>query len=80
MYDFSFPSGHAVLAFLTAFTMAKCFKRRSVSCILYVIASCVAISRIYLGVHYLSDVLVGAVIGVSIGAVLVYAAKRIGYK
>ncbi|OGK16283.1 hypothetical protein A2690_02760 [Candidatus Roizmanbacteria bacterium RIFCSPHIGHO2_01_FULL_39_12b] len=59
--DYSFPSGHATLAFVvTAFLSMKDRKRSS----LYVfLAFIVAFSRIYLGYHYVSDVLGGAIIG-----------------
>ncbi len=58
---YSFPSGHTVSAF-TLGAMISLFYP-AVTCICIVIACLVGISRIYLGVHYPSDVLIGAILG-----------------
>jgi undecaprenyl-diphosphatase len=57
----SFPSGHAGVAFTIATVISKQYPRLKVP--LYIGAALVGISRIYLGRHYPSDVLVGATIG-----------------
>ena len=64
----SFPSSHAVTAFITASLLASRFKKYV---LFYLLASVVAFSRVYIGVHYPSDVLAGAVIGILIGWLLV---------
>lgn len=69
---FSFPSGHTTAAFLAASILSRCFKR---GYIFYIAATSVAVSRIYLGVHFASDVFVGACIGTVIGVILVRIAK-----
>ncbi len=68
--QFGFFSGHASNSFGFAF-LSLCFiKRKSYSYILLVWAILVSYSRIYLGVHYPSDVFVGFVFGVFIAYVL----------
>jgi membrane-associated phospholipid phosphatase len=60
----SFPSGHTTLAFATATTIALEYKRWWITIPAYLWAASVGYSRMYLGKHYPSDVLAGAVIGV----------------
>jgi membrane-associated phospholipid phosphatase len=61
--DYSFPSGHAGVSFATAGNLAFQYKKWYVIVPAYAWATTVAYSRMYLGVHYPSDVLVGALIG-----------------
>ena len=70
----SFPSGHATLVFMAAVILASYFKR---GYLFFIAAIIVCFSRVYVGVHYVSDVLAGAALGGAIGYVLVYAAKRL---
>jgi undecaprenyl-diphosphatase len=69
----SFPSSHAVNNFAGVFVLSSFFPRQAPW--LYVFACLVALSRVYVGVHYPSDIYAGAVIGTSIG-VLVMAIHR----
>ena len=62
--DGSFPSGHASNAFMVAALLAEWVRRKRY--VFYGVAAFVALSRIYLGVHYPSDVIVGACLGVTI--------------
>jgi undecaprenyl-diphosphatase len=62
--DRSFPSGHAANAFMVAALLAERLRRKRYY--LYSMAALVALSRIYLGVHYPIDVLVGGCLGLSI--------------
>jgi undecaprenyl-diphosphatase len=63
----SFPSGHAATAFAAAVAVGIVHPRLRRP--LLALAALVAVSRVYLGVHFLSDVLVGSLLGVAIGAV-----------
>jgi membrane-associated phospholipid phosphatase len=70
----SFPSGHAATAFAAATAVALLYPRLRVPALL--IAALVALSRVYLGVHYWSDVVVGSLVGVAIGWATVSAVRR----
>ena len=61
---FSFPSGHTAAAFLLAVLLSKYYPKYKI--VFYSAAILTGFSRIYLGVHYLSDVFFGALIGVII--------------
>lgn len=61
--DFSFPSGHSSSAFAAACIFAR-YLPRKVGVFYIVLAGCIALSRLYLGVHYPTDVLAGIFIGV----------------
>ncbi|HXM43957.1 MAG TPA: phosphatase PAP2 family protein [Bryobacteraceae bacterium] len=58
---FSFPSGHTITAFAVALSLAA-FYPGLLAGLLFCAAS-IALSRILLGMHFLSDVLAGALIG-----------------
>ena len=61
--DFSFPSGHTTVAF--AFALAVCLvePRRWMKITAVCIAVLMGLSRLYVGVHFPTDVLAGAVFG-----------------
>ncbi|MBU2638041.1 MAG: phosphatase PAP2 family protein [Nanoarchaeota archaeon] len=58
---YSFPSAHSSTAFAALPVMDKVFGRLRYAWIL--LACVIALSRVYLGVHYLSDIIFGAIIG-----------------
>ncbi len=68
--EYSFPSGHTCASFASAFIYYRMMpKKYGISAI--VLASLIAFSRLYLGVHYPGDVL-GGILVAWIGSTLVY--------
>ena len=67
--DYSFPSGHTTAAFELAAAMFLCFRsdKKKIAYIFPVIALCTAGSRVYLMVHYSTDVIGGFVVGTIAG-------------
>ena len=63
----SFPSAHATSSFAVATAMTRV---EPVAAVVFVLAAALAFGRPYLGMHYPSDVLAGAVIGVALGLVV----------
>ena len=63
--QFSFPSGHSICAF--AFAVSIGLFEPSLMYGLLFCALSVAISRVMLGLHFLSDVVVGSLIGAGLG-------------
>lgn len=61
----SFPSRHTVSAFIIA--MAFMYIQSSLGIIMLVIASAIAVIRVLSGVHFIRDVVSGAMIGVIVG-------------
>lgn len=66
--SFSFPSNHALNNFAAATFYYRLYP--NLKWVLFITASLVSISRVYLGLHYPSDILGGAVIGIIFGYIL----------
>lgn len=64
----SFPSGHAARAFLIA-VLATLLGPGWLAVALWIWAPLVSIARVAMGVHYLSDILAGAVVGIVVALV-----------
>jgi undecaprenyl-diphosphatase len=63
--QFSFPSGHTMTAFAVAIPLALFYPTLAIG--LFFCALSIATSRILLGMHFLSDVVAGAMIGTGLG-------------
>ena len=66
--DYSFPSGHTLSAVIGATILTKADRRFGFAAI--PLAALIAFSRLYLYVHYPTDIIGAAVLGVAIGLVL----------
>ena len=64
---YSFPSGHTLHA--VAFAWQGCAAFPELSVVLVPLALTIAASRVVLGLHYPTDVLVGALLGATFGAI-----------
>jgi undecaprenyl-diphosphatase len=62
---YSFPSGHSITAFAVALSFGLFYPQ--LMAYLLTVAFLIASSRIVLGMHFLSDVVVGSAIGVALG-------------
>lgn len=73
----SFPSGHTCAAFASAVTLCWALpkKYRSFKIAILFLAVFMGFSRLYVGVHYPSDVLAGAIVG-TISSQIVYQLAR----
>jgi undecaprenyl-diphosphatase len=65
---FSMPSSHAANAMGQAFLFSWCVPRMKYH--LYLLAGVIAISRVFVGVHYPGDVIVGTIVGGACGILL----------
>lgn len=67
---FSFPSGHTTEAFAFVTSLSIVSPKKRISLPLYLWAFLVGYSRIYLGVHYPSDVFAGMLLGISTSLII----------
>ena len=74
-HDFSFPSGHTIASFEAAAVLL--IGNRKLGIPAMVLASLIAFSRLYLYVHYPTDVLASVVLGIGIAFTAAWLAKRI---
>jgi len=76
---YSFPSGHTASSFAAAGIFAAYGSKYSI--LMLILASLIAFSRIYLSVHYPTDVLMGIILGLICSriAILLFHSKIISY-
>lgn len=86
--DFSYPSGHMTrtIFIITIFVLLAVFSSRNIPlrffmvCSLILLAVLMGITRVYLGEHWLSDVLGGGLLGLSTGlfaSILILRVKKV---
>ena len=73
--DFSFPSGHTSASFAAALAIFMWRKKEGIWAI--VLASLIVISRLYLTVHYPTDVFVSLIFGSLYGIIAYYIVKAL---
>ena len=74
LQDYSFPSAHAALSFAMLAVIDEEFER--IKIVWLIIAVLIALSRVYFGFHYFSDICFGALVGYFTGIIVVRAMKN----
>ncbi len=72
---YSMPSGHTLMSFASAVFLHP--RAGKLKVLVWVFAVLVSLSRVFIGVHYPSDVLVGALLGCLLGLLWLYGEKRL---
>ncbi len=73
--SYSFPSGHTTSSFAVAGVLAKYFKDYALE--FFSLASLIAFSRLYLYVHYPTDILAGAILGIICSGIVIYVFNKV---
>jgi undecaprenyl-diphosphatase len=71
----SMPSSHAANNFAAAVVLVSFFRREAF--ILFLVASLMAISRVYVGVHYPMDILAGAAFGTVVALIVTFIVRYV---
>ncbi len=72
--EYSFPSGHTLSSFIASTVIFRGNKRLGACA--YILASLIAFSRLYLYVHFPTDIIGGIVLGLCLGAFSYWILKR----
>ena len=72
--SYSFPSGHSASSFTAAIVLFKCRKAFGIPAL--ALASLIAFSRMFLFVHYPTDVLAGIILGISMGLLICWLMNK----
>ncbi len=71
----SFPSGHAAFAFAIA-TVIYLYNKKT-GAAFFIAAFLISISRVFVGIHWPSDILAGAVVGIFSGWLVIKLSKKL---
>lgn len=74
--DPSFPSGHSAASFACAWVLFR-MERKKWGVSALILAALISLSRLYVGVHYPTDVLGGILIGIAVGEAGMYLGKKV---
>ncbi|MDR1781385.1 MAG: phosphatase PAP2 family protein [Bacilli bacterium] len=77
-HSYSFPSGHSFSSFLAATILT--YLKPKYSILFYLLAFLIALSRVYCLVHFTSDVIVGAILGILWGLLTILIMKKVFQK
>lgn len=72
--EYSFPSGHTLNGFTAAVTVFCYYKRAGIAAL--ALAAAIAFSRMYLFVHYPTDILGGLALGIADACLVVFLVKK----
>lgn len=78
---YSYPSGHSLTSIACYFTLARFLKNKNYRVILKMLAILIGISRLFVGVHWPTDVLMGFMLGYfiyQIGVLFILQRKELG--
>lgn len=78
VYTYSFPSEHAANAFAAALVLWR--KLRGLTWLLFLLAPAMALSRVYVGVHYPLDILAGSLMGLACAALVLKYENRLFFR
>jgi len=76
--SFSFPSGHTTSSFAAASVLSKFIHKYKFA--FFILASAIAFSRVYLYVHYPSDILGGIVLGLICAKITIFYYNKLNDK
>lgn len=74
--EYSFPSGHSSNGFAAAVTIFAYYRRAGIAAL--IMAAMIAFSRMYLFVHYPTDILGGILLGTADALLVLYLIRRWG--
>ena len=74
-HDFAFPSGHTIASFEAAMAMLVCNKKLGIPAM--ILAVLIAFSRLYLYVHYPTDVIASVILGTGLALLSVFLVNKL---